>query len=107
MCRSTPGLVSAVLAALALASACKEEAPAPAAPPPRAIEVLTLAPTELRDTGEYLGSLLSRGSVTVLPQVAGYVRKILVKPGQQVEAGAVLAEIDARQEHAALQSASA
>jgi RND family efflux transporter MFP subunit len=43
----------------------------------------------------------------VLPQVAGYVRKIHVKPGQEVAAGAVLAEVDSREESAALRSASA
>ena len=78
-----------------------------AAPPPREIEVVALAPREVRDTGEYLGSLLSRQSVTVLPQVAGYVRSIHVKPGQQVEAGAPLVEVDAREETAALDSAQA
>jgi len=68
---------------------------------------MTIAPAPVRDTGEYLGSLLSRGSVTVLPQVAGYVRKIHVKPGEHVAAGTVLVEIDAREENAALTSAGA
>ena len=68
---------------------------------------MTIAPRAVRDTGEYLGSLLSRGSVTVLPQVAGYVRKIHVKPGERVAAGAVLVEIDAREEQAAVTSAGA
>jgi RND family efflux transporter MFP subunit len=95
-----------VIAALASA-ACADKKAAPAAPPPKPVEILTLAPTPLRTTGEYLGSLLSRGSVVVLPQVAGYVRKIHVKPGQQVAAGAPLIEIDAREENAALSSASA
>lgn len=100
------------LATLALVlAACGKKAPAggpPAGPPPpKEIEVLTLAPTEVRDTGEYLGSLLSRGSVTVLPQVAGYVRAVLVKPGQKVAAGAPLLEVDAREEAAALASAEA
>src|SRR5690349_4091993 len=107
MCRPTPGLVPAVLAALALASACKEPPAAPGAPPPRAIEVLTLAPTEMRETGEYLGALLSRDSVTVLSQVAGTVRAIRVKPGTRVAAGDPLIEVDAREEGAALASARA
>lgn len=77
------------------------------APPPREVDVLTLAPTELRETGEYLGTLISRQSVNVLPQVSGYVRKINVKPGDHVEAGTPLAEVDARVESAALESAEA
>jgi RND family efflux transporter MFP subunit len=78
-----------------------------AAPPPREVDVLTVSPSEVRDTSEYLGSLISRQSVSVLPQVGGYVRKILVRPGTQVEAGESLLEIDARQESAALESAQA
>jgi RND family efflux transporter MFP subunit len=76
-------------------------------PPPREVELLTLAPSETRDTGEYLGTLLSRQSVNVLPQVAGAVRRIHVSPGQKVEAGTPLLEVDARQESAALESAQA
>jgi RND family efflux transporter MFP subunit len=89
----------------------KGEAPAggpPKGPPPaREVEVLSLAPSEVRETGEYLGTLLSRESVNVLPQVTGYVRSIHVKPGQRVEAGALLVEIDAREESAALDNAEA
>ncbi|HVV88164.1 MAG TPA: efflux RND transporter periplasmic adaptor subunit [Kofleriaceae bacterium] len=75
--------------------------------PPREIEVITLAPTEARVTGEYLGSMLSRASVTVLPQVAGYVRALHVKPGQTVHEGDVLVDIDAREPAAALATATA
>ncbi|MBK9037337.1 MAG: efflux RND transporter periplasmic adaptor subunit [Myxococcales bacterium] len=79
----------------------------PPPPPPRAVQIQTMALAEARVSGEYLGSLLSRASLTVLPQVAGYVRKILVRPGQAVAVGAPLVEIDAREESAALSSASA
>jgi RND family efflux transporter MFP subunit len=97
----------AVVAVVAVVAGCSGKKAAPAAPPPREVEVVSLAPHEVRDTGEYLGSLLSRQSVTVLPQVAGYVRKILVRPGQQVAEGAPLVEVDAREETAALDSAQA
>src|SRR5262249_40012514 len=43
----------------------------------------------------------------LVPQVAGYVRNVLVRPGKQVEAGEVLLEVDARQESAALVGAQA
>ena len=95
-------------AALAVgASGCGGKPPAKAAPPPREIEVVQLAPSEVRDTSEYLGSLMSRQSVNVLPQVAGYVRRIHVRPGQKVEAGAPLLDVDAREETAALETARA
>ncbi|HEX8702831.1 MAG TPA: efflux RND transporter periplasmic adaptor subunit [Myxococcaceae bacterium] len=86
---------------------CGSPPPPKAAPPPREVEILTLAPSETRDTGEYLGTLTSRQSVTVLPQVAGAVRRIHVTPGQKVEAGTPLLEVDARQETAALDNAQA
>jgi RND family efflux transporter MFP subunit len=94
-------------ALLAVVAGCSGGPQAPAAPPPREVEAVALEPKPVRDTGEYLGSLLSRQSVTVLPQVAGYVRRIHVRPGQQVEAGAPLVEVDAREETAALDSAQA
>jgi RND family efflux transporter MFP subunit len=98
-----------VLLCAALIAACGKKDEKAAAPPakPRAIEVMTLSAKPLRTTGEYLGSLLSRDSVGVLPQVAGYIRKIHVRPGMRVTAGAPLVEIDARDENAALSSASA
>jgi RND family efflux transporter MFP subunit len=95
--------VGVVALAGALVACGKKEAPK--APPPRETEVLQLAPSEVRDTGEYLATLVSRQSVTITPQTAGYVRKILVRPGQKVAAGAPLIELDARQEAAALGSA--
>lgn len=98
-------LVIGSIAAL-LAIGCGK-APPPAAPPPREVEVLRLAPAEVRETSDYLGSLLTRQSVSVLPQVAGYVRKIHVKPGDKVAAGEPLIDVDARQEAAALDSAAA
>lgn len=95
-------------AALAAGAAgCGDKPAAKAAPPPREIEAVRLVPSEVRDTGEYLGTLVSRQNVTVLPQVAGYVRAIHVKPGQKVEAGAPLIDVDSREETAALDSAQA
>jgi RND family efflux transporter MFP subunit len=97
----------ALLAAcLLLALACSEQT-AKAAPPPKEVELLTLSPSELRDTRDYLGTIISRQNVSLLPQVAGYVRNILVRPGQQLKKGDVVLEIDARQESADLSSAQA
>jgi multidrug efflux pump subunit AcrA (membrane-fusion protein) len=78
------------LALVAGVVGCGGAAPPKGPPPPREVEVLTLTPTETRDTSEYLGTLLSRQSVNVLPQVAGSIRRIHVSPGQKVEAGTPL-----------------
>jgi RND family efflux transporter MFP subunit len=99
-------LVVAAAAVAVAAGGCAKKAEAPP-PPPREVEAVVLAPSEVRETGEYLGTLVSRQSVTVLPQAAGYVRAIRVKPGQKVEAGTPLLEIDAREETAALETAEA
>lgn len=98
-------LLTAILAGLLMVGCGK--APEQRAMPPREVEVQTLSPSEVRETGEYLGSLLTRQNVSVLPQVAGYIRKIHVRPGDKVEAGAALLEVDARREAAALDSAAA
>lgn len=92
--------------ALLAATGCSNP-PQQQAQPPREVEVQKVSLSEVRETAEYLGTLLSRSSVNVLPQVSGYVRKIHVRPGDKVEAGAPLVEIDARKEAAALDSASA
>lgn len=74
---------------------------------PMPVEVISLAPGEVKDTGEYLGQLISRRSVALRPQVAGYVQSIRVKPGQRVEEGQVLLVVDPRRERAALRAAEA
>lgn len=71
------------------------------------VEVMELRPGPVREVGEYLGTLISRRSITVYPQVAGYVRRIAVKPGQQVKQGQLLIEVDPRRELAGVQSAQA
>ena len=79
----------------------------PAAGKPLPVEVLKLERGEIRDISSYLGTLISRQSVTIYPQVAGYVQGIRVKPGQRVKKGDVLLEVDPRQGRASVQSAQA
>ncbi|MDY7225293.1 efflux RND transporter periplasmic adaptor subunit [Hyalangium rubrum] len=71
------------------------------------VEVLALEPGQVQDTGEYLGQLISRRSVTLRPQVSGYVQAIHVRPGEQVKAGQVLLVVDPRRERAGLRAAEA
>jgi RND family efflux transporter MFP subunit len=69
--------------------------------------VISLSPGEVKDTGEYLGQLISRRSVALRPQVAGAVQSVRVRPGQRVEKGQVLLVVDPRRERAGLRAAEA
>lgn len=71
------------------------------------VQVRALEPGPVRETGEYLGTLISRRSITVYPQVAGYVREIPVEPGQRVERGDALLVVDPRQQRANLRATEA
>ena len=58
-------VMRAVMTALVMAG-CSEPPPK-AVPPPREVDVLTVTKSEVRDTGEFLGSLLNRQSVSLQP----------------------------------------
>ena len=77
---------------------------APVAVPVRVINVMQ------EDVPRYvtgIGSVLSLQSVVIRPQVDGILTKVLVKEGQQVKAGDLLATIDDRSIRAALEQAKA
>lgn len=71
------------------------------------VQVQALAPGEVRDTSEYLGTLISRSSITIHTQVAGYVQEIPIQPGASVKAGDVLLVVDPRQQRAGLRATQA
>jgi RND family efflux transporter MFP subunit len=66
---------------------------------------VTLAPVP--QSSEYVATIKSRRSATLMPQVSGLLTKILVRSGDHVAAGQVLMEIDPRQQTAAVASARA
>ena len=76
---------AAWLAALALAGCHRSEKKGgaqqggPGAGRPLPVEVMELRPGPVHDSGEYLGTLISRHSITLYPQVAGYVQRIAAK----------------------------
>jgi RND family efflux transporter MFP subunit len=106
--KSILGIGCFVLLGLA-ATGCQKK-PAAAAPggmegmPVRTVTV-TLAPVP--QSSEYVATIKSRRSVTLLPQVSGLLTKILVRSGDHVKAGGLLMEIDPRQQTAAVASARA
>jgi len=102
---SAPGALLILI--LASCSQAGSAGPAGGGPPPAGVKTITLAPTEIRDTTEYVGSVKSRRSVTVQPQVDGQLIKIFVKSGDTVEAGKPLMQIDPARQQAAVSSAQA
>jgi len=72
--------------------------------PPSAVEIVTLADKPIEQTTEFVGSLKSRNSVTLQPQVDGIITKIHVRSGDRVAAGATLFQIDSAQQQAAVSS---
>lgn len=68
--------------------------------PAMGVEVITVAPSSIEETTEFIGTVKSRRSVTVQPQVEGFVTRIAVTSGARVSAGATLMEIDAGRQEA-------
>lgn len=77
------------------------------APPPAAVEAQTLETRDVATYSEYLGTLISRSSVTLQSQVAGQVTAIYVKAGDRVRAGQPLLMVDPAQQQAVVDSSAA
>lgn len=73
-------------------------------PPPVKVKVATLEQQPIAETADLLGSLNSRQSVEMTPQVAGHISAIYVHAGDHVKAGQALLQIDPERERAALAS---
>lgn len=92
-----------ILPALFLAACGGKSAAGPGggAFPPTTVNIGVVKAQTIRNTSEYVAQVRSRRSVDVQPQVEGFVRRIAVKPGDHVGAGALLMQIDpAKQQQA-------
>lgn len=72
--------------------------------PAMPVGMITANPTPVAQSTEYVGTLKSRNSSTIIPQVEGIVTKILVRSGEQVKAGARLMQIDPLKQQATVGS---
>ena len=96
--------VAALISAATLA-ACGRGGGAPgraALPPAMSVEAMTLAEHSVEQTTEYVGTVKSRRSTSVQPQVEGFVTRILVRSGDRVQPGAALMQIDPSMQQAAV-----
>lgn len=100
------------LSGLAMGMACRNSDAPPAAAagggrgPAMAlpVDVITLQPKPVEQATEFVGTIKSRHSITIQPQVEGFLTRIAVKSGDRVTPGAVLMEIDAGPQQAAVAS---
>lgn len=98
-----------MLAGLA-AAGCQKK---PAAPAGEAgmqalpVQTVTVAMAPVAQSTEYVATIKSRRSTTLVPQVSGQITEILVHSGDEVKTGQLLMEIDARQQRATVDSARA
>lgn len=101
------GLCSAVVLGLA-ASGCQQKPAAPAAAAAGTqgmpVKTVTVAFAPVAQSSEYVATIKSRRSATMLPQVSGLLTQILVRSGDHVKAGQTLMEIDPRQQLATVQA---
>lgn len=96
-------------ALLLLVAGCGKNAPTGAqagggAPPPMPVGMVTAQAAPVDKSTEYVGTLKSRNSTTISPQVEGVVTRILVKSGDAVKAGARVMQIDPLKQQATVGS---
>lgn len=77
------------------------------APPPTPVPLANPKSAPIQNSSDYSATLDSRQSVTLQPRVAGQVNAIYVQPGDRVEAGQPILQIDASQQRAQVASRTA
>src|ERR1700722_15164556 len=77
------------------------------APAPQAVKVAKAVLGDMPETLSELGTVTPVATVTVLPQLSGYLTEVGYKEGQDVKKGQFLAQIDPRQYEIDLQQAQA
>src|SRR5579862_7711978 len=100
------GIVGVVLLALVLVHVFKSKPPAHPTPP-QAVKVARAASGDMPESLFELGTVTPTATVTVLPQLSGYLTAVGYKEGQDVAKGQFLAQIDPRQYEINLQQAQA
>lgn len=95
-----------MLAALSLAG-CREKVESPISEnlPPAAIRVQTIESKQRVATEEVVGTVRPKLNSIIEAKVSGKIEKLLVVPGQNVKAGELLVQLDAREVQAQLDQA--
>ena len=85
-----------------IAVACARPATQSGGPPAVPVEAVILQVHPIEQASEFVGTVKSRRSTTVQPQVEGFVTRILVRSGERVQPGTPLLEIDPSMQNAAV-----
>ena len=72
--------------------------------PPMPVDIVTLEAKPVEQTTEFVGTVKSRRSTEIQPQVEGFITRIAARPGQRVSSGDLLMEIDSRVQQGQLAS---
>jgi membrane fusion protein (multidrug efflux system) len=96
--RTTAGVTSTAVVALAVAllAGCEKKPAAAGPPPPMPVTIVTAQPTDVPLRNEWVGTLDGFVNAQIQPQVSGYLVKQLYKEGLPVTKGQVLFQIDQR-----------
>jgi RND family efflux transporter MFP subunit len=103
--RLRPFIFCAAMWVFALAGGCgRNQAPVNQEQPRVAVKTAIIAPVAVSESSEYLGTLKSRHSTVLNPQVEGQITSIFVKSGDRVKAGTALMQIDPLKQQATVGS---
>ena len=99
-------VVALALIALVIVHVIRSKAPKPGAAP-QVVTVATATTGPMPETLSELGTVTPVATVTVLPQLSGYLTAVGYREGQDVQKGQFLAQIDPRQYEISKQQAEA
>lgn len=93
------------VAAAASLSACSGKPKGPQGPPPAMqVKVDVINPQPVTKSSEYVATLKSRDSASIMPQVEGSITQIYVHSGERVKAGQPLMQIDPLKQEATVRN---
>ena len=102
--RTNPGsgllLILPVGLVLLLAACGRSKAESPQGPPEVPVKVQSIGSQEIGNSSEYVATIKSRNSATIMSDVEGWIFAIKVKSGDLVKKGQSLMEIDPRRQAA-------
>jgi RND family efflux transporter MFP subunit len=103
--RPTLAAFYAVVCLAVFVSGCgQKQAAGNEEPPAISVKTSVIQPVPIAEVSEYLGTLKSRHSTVLNPQVEGQITNIFVRSGDRVKAGTALMQIDPIKQQATLGS---